>query len=204
MRWPPSCCCSVSGSSAPASRRPPWATERSKRKSTHRRRRSVHRRPRAAVRPRRRQVQVADIDRARPRRVKENMMNKPRGAGRGRRLSLSLGACILLGLMLSACSQDGKELSTLNPKGPYSRSIDRLFVPVGFIALAVLFFVLASVMYMWFRFRVKDHTEGEWPTQNHGNTKLEITWTIIPMVILVMIFVPSLAVLQKLNSDPNQ
>jgi len=57
-------------------------------------------------------------------------MNKPRGAGRGRRLSLSLGACIVLVLTLSACSQDGKELSTLNPKGPYSRSIDRLFVPV--------------------------------------------------------------------------
>ena len=126
-------------------------------------------------------------------------MNKPHGAGRWRRLSLALGGFIVL--TLSACGQDDKELTTLNPKGTYSRSIDNLFIPVLIIALVVLFLVLGSVLYMWFRFRVSDHVEGEWPTQNHGNTKLEITWTIIPLVILVAIFVPSLATLQKLNSD---
>jgi cytochrome c oxidase subunit II len=147
---------------------------------------------------------VADIDRARPRRVKENVMNKPHGAGRWRRISLSLGVCIALVLTLSGCSSNGKELSTLNPKGRYSRSIDNLFTPVGYIAIAVFVFVLGAVLYMWFRFRVREHVEGDWPVQNHGNTKLEITWTIVPLLILAIIAVPSLATLQKLNSKANQ
>ena len=131
-------------------------------------------------------------------------MNKPHGAGRWRRLSLSLGACIALVLTLSGCSSNGKELSTLNPKGRYSRSIDHLFTPVGYIAIVVFVFVLGAVLFMWFRFRVKEHVEGDWPVQNHGNTKLEITWTIVPLFILAIIAVPSLATLQKLNSKANQ
>ncbi|MEO5839380.1 MAG: cytochrome c oxidase subunit II [Acidimicrobiales bacterium] len=131
-------------------------------------------------------------------------MNKPRGAVRWRRLSTSLGACIVLVLTLSACAGEDAELNTLEPKGTYARSIDRLFTPVGYIALLVLFLVVGAVLYMWFRFRVDDHVEGDWPVQNHGNTKLEITWTIVPLIILVIISVPSLAVLQKVNRDANQ
>ena len=130
-------------------------------------------------------------------------MNKPR-AGRWRRLSMSLGACIVLVLTLGGCAGKDAELNTLEPKGTYSRSIDRLFTPVGFIAIAVLIFVLGAVLFMWFRFRVKEHVEGDWPVQNHGNTKLEITWTIIPLIILVIISVPSLATLQKLNRGVKQ
>ncbi len=131
-------------------------------------------------------------------------MNKPRGAVRWRRLATSLGACIVLVLTLSACAGEDAELNTLEPKGTYARSIDRLFTPVGYIALLVLFLVVGAVLYMWFRFRVDDHVEGDWPVQNHGNTKLEITWTIVPLIILVIISVPSLAVLQKVNRDANQ
>ena len=128
-------------------------------------------------------------------------MNKPRGAVRWRRLSGLLGACIVLVLTLSGCAGEDAELNTLEPRGTYSRSIDRLMTPVGYIAIVVMFFVIGAVLYMWFRFRVDEHVEDDWPVQNHGNTKLEITWTIIPLIILVIISVPSLAVLQKVNSD---
>ena len=130
-------------------------------------------------------------------------MNRPCGAGRCRRMLVSLGACLALVLALGGCAKDG-ELNTLEPEGPYARSIDNLFTPVGFVAIAVLVFVMGAVVYMWLRFRVKDHVEDDWPVQNHGNTKLEITWTIIPLLILVVIFVPSLATLNKLNSDADQ
>ncbi|MEO8696807.1 MAG: cytochrome c oxidase subunit II [Acidimicrobiales bacterium] len=129
-------------------------------------------------------------------------MNKPRAGWR--RLSMSLGAGIVLVLTLSGCAGDDGELNTLEPKGTYARSIDRLFTPVGIIALVVLALVFGAVLYMWFRFRVDEHVEGDWPVQNHGNTKLEITWTIIPLVILVIISVPSLATLQKLNREVKQ
>jgi cytochrome c oxidase subunit 2 len=138
-------------------------------------------------------------------------MNKPhrderperRRVGARRRLRASAPLGLLLVLALAGCASDA-ELDTLEPQGRFSRSIDNLFTPVFWIATVVFVFVLGAVLYMWFRFRVKDHEEGDWPVQNHGNTKLEITWTIIPLVILALIAVPSLATLQKLNDDVDQ
>ena len=131
------------------------------------------------------------IDRPRPR------------AERLRRGWTSIAAGLVLIVVLGGCAKDA-ELSTLEPEGEYSRSIDNLFVPVFWIAVVVFVIVFGGVLYMWFRFRVKDFEEGDWPVQNHGNTKLEITWTIVPLVILAVIAVPSLATLQKLNEGVEQ
>lgn len=138
-------------------------------------------------------------------------MNKPHvderlersRASRLRRFSTTAAAGLVLALVLGGCAKDA-ELSTLKPEGKYSRSIDHLFVPVFWIAAVVFVLVFGGVLFMWFRFRVKEHEEGDWPVQNHGNTKLEITWTIVPLLILAVIAVPSIATLQKLNSDVKQ
>jgi cytochrome c oxidase subunit 2 len=152
---------------------------------------------------------VADVEGAPPHRGKEIEMNKPHEDGRPerprgraprrRRPATTLALGLLLALTLAGCASDA-ELDTLKPEARYSRTIDNLFTPVAWIAIAVFVFVLGAVLYMWFRFRVKEHEEGDWPAQNHGNTKLEIAWTIIPLVILAAITVPAMAALQKLNS----
>ena len=73
-----------------------------------------------------------------------------------------------------------RELDTLEPEGPVRRQDRPLFAPVGYIALVVLASVFGAVLFMWFRFRVDEHAEGDWPEQVHGNTKLEYAWTVTP------------------------
>ena len=134
----------------------------------------------------------------------DERLDRPSGpAPRRWRTTTSVALGLLLVLTLGGCAKDA-ELSSLKPEGRYSRSIDHLFTPVFWIAALVFAFVFGAVIYMWFRFRVKEHEEGDWPVQNHGNTKLEITWTIIPLLILAVIAVPSLATLQKVNKSVDQ
>lgn len=87
--------------------------------------------------------------------------------------------------MCGARAQD-----SLNPQGPESRYIDKLFYPIGLIALAMLVFVAGMVLYCVIRFRAR--SEDDSPKQIHGSTALEFTWTIIPL--LLMFGVASLSV----------
>ena len=105
---------------------------------------------------------------------------------RRRALAVTLGA---VALASTACAHAPQ--NTLDPRGPESRYIDRLFFPVGYIALAILIFVTGMVLYCVIRFRRRSDDES--PQQTHGSTPLEITWTIIPL--LLMFGVASLSVI---------
>ena len=106
---------------------------------------------------------------------------------RRRALVVTLGA---LALVSSACAAHTPQ-NSLNPKGPESRYIDRLFYPVGTIAIVILVFVSIMVLYCMIRFRRR--TDDDSPKQTHGSTPLEITWTILPL--LLMFGVASLSVI---------
>ena len=105
---------------------------------------------------------------------------------RRRALVVTLGA---LALVSSACAAHTPQ-NSLNPKGPESRYIDRLFYPVGTIAIVILVFVSVLVLYCVIRFRRR--SADDTPKQTHGSTPLEITWTILPL--LLMFGVASLSV----------
>src|SRR5690606_14882019 len=48
---------------------------------------------------------------------------------------------------------------------------------------------------------VKEHKEGDWPDQVHGNTRVEILWTLIPAGILAVIAVFTIATLFGLSDE---
>jgi cytochrome c oxidase subunit 2 len=99
-----------------------------------------------------------------------------------------VGLFILLGLLLSACSGAGPQ-TALNPEGPVSRRIDDLWQTVFIMATVVFVLVQAALFYAMVRYRARKNDDGE-PVQVHGNTKLEIAWTILPVVILASIGYP--------------
>ena len=57
-----------------------------------------------------------------------------------------------------------------------------------FLYIAAVVFVVVSGLVIWsvVRYRRRD---DELPTQTHGNNKLELTWTLIPTVIVLVLFV---------------
>lgn len=66
----------------------------------------------------------------------------------------------------------------------------------------LVFFAVAAAM-IWAIFRYRRRTPGEIPEQIHGSSSLEATWTIIPILILVVLFIPSLILTIDLKTPPS-
>jgi cytochrome c oxidase subunit II len=121
-------------------------------------------------------------------------MTPPR---RRRRLTL-VGLFVVVTTVLSSCASNAP-LDTFDPQGPDARRLDNLIQPVFWVAGVVLLFVSAATIYMIVRFRASKHPEGDVPTQTHGNTRLEIGWTVVPAMILAVIAVFTVAEMQNLT-----
>ncbi len=74
----------------------------------------------------------------------------------------------------------------LSPNSPAAHAAANLFYLVFWIAVVI--FILVEGLLVYFVFRYQRRAQDEHPEQYHGNTRLEITWTIIPALILVVVF----------------
>jgi cytochrome c oxidase subunit 2 len=103
-------------------------------------------------------------------------------------------------LLFVACAKNAPQ-DTLNPQGPVAQREDNLFQPVFWIAVGVFVFVEGLLLLIVVRFR---HRKGQdrIPTQVHGNTKLELTWTILPTVLLAGIAIPTIGTIFSLSKVP--
>lgn len=106
-------------------------------------------------------------------------------------------------LLLAACAKDAPQ-DTLSPDGPLARQSDSLFRPVFWIAAAIFFIVETLILVAVVKFRDRGQ-EGE-PAQVHGNTKLELTWTLIPALILFGVAIPTVSTIfdQEPRHEPNE
>ncbi len=81
----------------------------------------------------------------------------------------------------------------------FGAEIDSLFYLIYYITGAV--FVLVTVLMILFLILYR-HREGRRATYSHGNTALEITWTVIPAVILLVLAFMSVSSWGKIKSHP--
>jgi cytochrome c oxidase subunit 2 len=102
-------------------------------------------------------------------------------------------------IFLSGCIENAP-LDSLSPEGPYARSIDELFWITFWIAVGVFVIVQGALLLSVFVF--KEKPESPEPKQIHGNTKLEILWTVIPALILAAIAVPTVQTIFDLAREP--
>jgi cytochrome c oxidase subunit II len=110
---------------------------------------------------------------------------------------------VALTLLVAGCASDAPQ-DSLKPAGPYARKIDDLFKPVFLIAVAVFVLVEMLILVAVIKFRRRADDDGtEEPHQLHGNTRLEIGWTILPAVILLGVGAFTLPVLFELNEKPD-
>ncbi|CAH1207988.1 Cytochrome c oxidase subunit 2 [Paenibacillus plantiphilus] len=101
-------------------------------------------------------------------------------------------------LLLSACGR--ADLSTLRPQGPVAEEQFGLMTwSIIIMALVVVVvFVLAAYVIIRFRRRPGDKTI---PVQVEGSHKLEIIWTVIPIILLVILGVPTIQSVFGLAKD---
>ena len=130
------------------------------------------------------------------------MTPTPTAPARHRRWRFLLALPLLLAI--SACNVGGKRfpLDTLNPKGPEARTIDHLVNPVFLIAGVVFVLVQGGILMLAWRFRSRKDDDGTLPPQIHGNTKLELGWTIIPALLLAGVGGASVLTILDLDDHP--
>jgi cytochrome c oxidase subunit 2 len=68
----------------------------------------------------------------------------------------------------------------------YARDIDGVFAFIYY--LTAFIFLLVTVLMVWFLIQYRNRGDGRRATYTHGNTVLELTWTIIPTIVFVGIW----------------
>ncbi|SIS38041.1 cytochrome c oxidase subunit II [Salimicrobium flavidum] len=95
----------------------------------------------------------------------------------------------VLALFLAGCGEEN--LSALKPKG-YGAE---LLLDLMMISIAIMLFVFVIVMaiytFVLIRYRRKKGEEDFIPKQTEGNKSLEIIWTVIPILLLLILAVPT-------------
>ncbi len=97
-------------------------------------------------------------------------------------------ALAVAAVLLSACIENSP-LDSLDPQGPFAQTIDDLFWVTFWIATGIFVLVQGGILLAVFLFREKPDSKE--PRQIHGNTRLEVAWTVIPALILAGIAVPT-------------
>ena len=92
-------------------------------------------------------------------------------------------------------------LSTFDAQGPVAQLQKDLFLFVFWLAVIVFFLVEGAILYASYKYRQKDE---KLPAQIHGNTKLELMWTVLPSIIIVIIAVPTVMGIWKTQVMPDE
>jgi cytochrome c oxidase subunit II len=123
------------------------------------------------------------------------------------KLSLPIRPALLLLVpvaiaLLAACTPDNNQ-STFGTAGPIAKDQADLFKFIFWIAAVVFVLVEGAVIYIAIRYRRRSDND-KLPYQTHGNDKLEITWTIVPIFILIAIAIPTLTgIWEQQNGVPD-
>lgn len=93
---------------------------------------------------------------------------------------------LLLAALAGCGTTEGVPQSVLRAVSPPAADTAGLFYFVFWIAVVI--FILVEGLLVYFVIRYQRRAPDEQPEQYHGNTRLEITWTLIPALLLVVVF----------------
>ncbi|TBH20470.1 cytochrome c oxidase subunit II [Thermus thermamylovorans] len=95
-----------------------------------------------------------------------------------------LAALVPLGFVLA---QEAHRVAITHPFSATNRETNFLLLWVLFFSILVFGVVAGALAYVTWKFRAKPGQTGE-PPQIHGNDRLEVVWTVIPLVIVFILF----------------
>jgi cytochrome c oxidase subunit II len=116
-----------------------------------------------------------------------------------RRLLFILLPALATAAALGPITAGAVDVSPLNCAGPNACDIVGIYIGIFIIAMAVLVIVGGLLLYAALRFRRRDDRE---PDQVHGNTRLEIIWTAIPVLIVSFLFVRTTLRMDYVRNGP--
>jgi cytochrome c oxidase subunit 2 len=134
------------------------------------------------------------------------MSNRMNSVLKGRSAKRRTGLATVAALSLLLVSCGGRPLSTFDARSPIAQKLDTALVVLLIACGVVLVIIAGGVLYMAKRFGVpapeddsQVYGDEEFPEQTHGNTRLEIGWTIVPTVIMAIVAFFTLGLLFELH-----
>jgi cytochrome c oxidase subunit 2 len=113
-------------------------------------------------------------------------------------LKLSLASSLLL-ILLSSCVGTTDFIS--NPGSQITIQQSSLFRILLSMAAVVFVIVEGGIIFAVIRFRHKKEDSSE-PDQVHGNIPLEIIWTVIPVLLVIILFILTINTMNGIAAPP--
>jgi cytochrome c oxidase subunit 2 len=121
--------------------------------------------------------------------------------GNAPRFVPALFLLLLIVLLLTGCEAHTPQ-NTFDAGGEVARKQRNLFYLSMWPAIGVMILVLGGIIVMCLRFRERDPNSRP-PKQIEGNTPLELTWTILPAILLLGLGVPTVGLIYDLGGSPD-
>jgi len=115
--------------------------------------------------------------------------------------STRVAAVLILILLVVTVVAGFTVLQLPDPVTEQARRTNALYLATLTISLIVFFGVTAGII--WAIFRYRRQSNDDLPEQIHGSSRLEVIWTVIPIIVLVGLFIPSLVLLTDLKTPPS-
>ena len=116
-------------------------------------------------------------------------------------------ALLLAGMLLAAglCTAAPPENPVPNIFKPESTPADWVFHLSAFVLVitGVIFLVVFSLLvYAVTKFRRRSGDDGREPPQVYGSSQIEVSWTVIPILIVLVLFIATARVLHQVQDAP--
>ena len=109
-------------------------------------------------------------------------------------------SALALVILLSTCSGEYPQ-SSVDPKTDFAESIHSLYLMIFWITVGILALVWSALAYILVRFRARPDTPH--PRQIRGHMGMELAWTIIPAIIVMVIAVPTIQTVFRTQRTPD-
>ncbi len=120
---------------------------------------------------------------------------------KSRRLRFTIPLLLALLLTLVAACTPEHPQSTFGTAGPVAEEQANLFNYIFIISIFVFVIVEGLIIYFAWRYR---RVNEKIPKQIHGNTALELTWTIIPAIIIIAVAIPTVQSIWRTSVPPDE
>jgi cytochrome c oxidase subunit 2 len=113
---------------------------------------------------------------------------------------MALLPVLLTAPFLAGCTLEEFPQSTLHPQADYAHTIHNILTLQT--TWVVIIFAIVQVLLIVAVVRFRNRPGAPDPKPVHGNTVLEIAWTIAPAIILTIVAVPTVIAIYETQADP--
>ena len=106
---------------------------------------------------------------------------------------------------VAAAATPGSAVSSTNIFAPASTSAKTIFsLSLFVLAVTALIFVVVCglLVYSLVKFRGRASDSGREPAQVYGSTQIELAWTVIPVLIVIVLFLATARVIHAIQDAP--